>query len=98
MITRLSSFHDNNIKLKPSPAKTRELQQKLVADLDDRWSEFDKAAWWWPEDLSTQAAILGTIPVTGKDVLRQHITAYKQNILDTSNAMRIQGAMYLGRL
>jgi len=88
MVTRLSSFHDNNIKIKPSPEKVRELQQKLVADLDDRWSEFDKTAWWWPEDLNTEATILGTIPVTGKDVLRQHISAYKTNILESSNAMK----------
>jgi len=88
MVTRLSSFHDNNVKMKPSPEKVRELQQKLIADLDDRWSEFDKTAWWWPEDLNTEATILGTTPVTGKDVLRQHISAYKTNILETSNAMK----------
>jgi hypothetical protein len=88
MVTKLSSFHDNNIKLKPTPAKLGELQMKLVEDMDSRWSDFDKTAWWWPEDLNTEAMILGTIPASGAGTLRKDIDAYKKNILDTSNAMK----------
>src|SRR6266536_1395231 len=47
MVTRLSSFHDNNIRRQPTPAKLKELQEKLVEDMDNRWSEFDKMGWWW---------------------------------------------------
>lgn len=89
MVTRLSSFHDSNIRRQPSPEKLKQLQEKLVEDMDARWLEFDKTGWWWYQDLNDEAVILGIIPAVGTSTLRQHVNAYHANILATSNAMKM---------
>lgn len=89
MITRLSSFHDTNIRRQPSPEKLKQLQEKLVEDMDNRWLEFEKTGWWWYQDLNDEAVILGIIPAAGTSALRQHVNAYHANILATSNAMKL---------
>lgn len=89
MVTRLSSFHSNNIRRQPSPAKLQELQDKLIEDMDSRWSEFDKMGWWWYQDLYDEAVILGIIQPGESGKLRRDIDAYHDNILKTSNAMKL---------
>ena len=89
MVTRLSSFHDTNIRRQPSPEKLKQLQEKLVEDMDNRWLEFEKTGWWWYQDLNDEAVILGIIPAAGTSTLRQHVNAYHANILATSNAMKL---------
>jgi hypothetical protein len=89
MITRLSSFHDNNIRRQPTPEKLKELQEKLTEDMDNRWSEFERTGWWWYQDLNDEAVILHIIPAAGSGVLQQHVNAYHNNILATSNAMKL---------
>jgi hypothetical protein len=89
MVTRLTSFHDTNIRRQPPPEKLKQLQEKLVEDMDNRWLEFEKTGWWWYQDLNDEAVILGIIPATGTGALRQHVNAYHANILATSNAMKL---------
>jgi hypothetical protein len=89
MVTRLTSFHENNVRRSPAPDKLRELQEKLVEDMDSRWAEFEKTGWWWYQDLNDEAVILGMIPAEGSATLRQHVNAYHDNILATSNAMKL---------
>jgi hypothetical protein len=89
MVTRLNSFHDSNIRRQPSPEKLKQLQEKLVEDMDARWLEFDKTGWWWYQDLNDEAVILGIVPASGTSTLRQHVNAYHANILATSNAMKM---------
>src|SRR5205807_9074326 len=54
-----------------------------------RWLEFEKTGWWWYQDLNDEAVILGIIPTAGSGLLRKHIDAYHDNILATSNAMKL---------
>jgi hypothetical protein len=79
MVTRLTSFHENNVRRSPAPDKLRELQEKLVEDMDSRWAEFEKTGWWWYQDLNDEAVILGMIPAGGSATLRQHVNAYHDN-------------------
>jgi hypothetical protein len=88
MVTRVAMFHESNIRLKPPTAKLRELQDKLIEDMDSRYLEFDKLGWWWYRDLNDEAIILKIVPPAGSDSLRKDINAYGDNILKTSNALK----------
>jgi len=86
--TRVSMFHENNLRLKPSPEELRTARDKLIEDIDERYLEFEKAGWWWYRDLIDEAVILKIVPPNGSDQLREHINSYGQNMLDTTNALK----------
>jgi hypothetical protein len=85
--TRLGMFHNDNVRSKPTPAKLKEWQDKLGADMNDRYLEFEKTGWWWYRDLNDEAVILEIVPPTGSDKLRNDVNAYHTNILDTVKAL-----------
>lgn len=86
--TRVAMFHENNVRLKPSPVELRTLRDKLIEDMDARYLEFEKIGWWWYRDLNDEAIILNIVPSNGSDQLREHINSYGQNMLDTTNALK----------
>jgi hypothetical protein len=86
--TRVVMFHENNARLKPTPARLRELQDKLIEDMDSRYLEFEKTGWWWYRDLNDEAVILKIVPASGSDSLRNDVNAYGANILNTTNALK----------
>src|SRR5437660_10988526 len=71
LLTRVKMFDDNNTKLKPSNSKLKELQEKLVEDVDNRWLDWEKTGWWWYRTLNDEAVILELVPATGSDRLRK---------------------------
>jgi Mg2+ and Co2+ transporter CorA len=81
--TRLGMFHTDNVRLSPAPAKLDALRDKLSADMNDRYLEFEKNGWWWYRDLNDEAVVLEIVPPTGSDKLRSDVNAYHKNILDT---------------
>lgn len=85
--TRLGMFHSDNARLNPPPAKLKEWQDKLGADMNDRYLEFEKTGWWWYRDLNDEAVILEIVPPTGSDKLRNDVNAYHANILGTVKAL-----------
>ena len=85
--TRLGMFHSDNVRLKPASAKLKEWQDKLGADMNDRYLEFEKTGWWWYRDLNDEAVVLEIVPPTGSDKLRKDVNAYHTNILDTVKAL-----------
>jgi hypothetical protein len=87
IVTKLATFHDQNRRLKPSPAKVSERQDKLAEEVGNRYDEFEKTGWWWYRDLIDEAVILELVPPTGSDKLREDVNAYAKNILDTVNTM-----------
>jgi len=87
MVTKLATFHDENIRLKPSPAKLTERQDKLAESIASRYEEFEKTGWWWYRDLNDEAVILELVPATGSARLSKDVDAYAQNILQTVNAL-----------
>ena len=86
LITRLNMFHDDNTRLKPSPAQLSEQQEKLRDDMNGRYLEFEKTGWWWYRNLNDEAVILEIVPPSGSQKLRDDINAYAQNINDTVSA------------
>jgi hypothetical protein len=87
IVTRLATFHDENVRLKPSPAKLSDRQDKLAEEVSRRYEEFEKTGWWWYRDLIDEAVILELVPATGSDKLREHVNAYGANILQTVNTI-----------
>lgn len=87
IVTKLATFHDQNRRLKPSPAKLSERQDKLAEEVSNRYEEFEKTGWWWYRDLNDEAVILELVPPTGSDKLREDVNAYANNILETVNTM-----------
>ena len=83
LVTRLGIFHKDNIRLKPTPAKLTELQDKLADDMNSRYGEFEKNGWWWYRSLTEEAVILEIVPPGGSDRLRNDINAYADNITQT---------------
>jgi hypothetical protein len=83
LVTRLGIFHKDNIRLKPSPAKLEDLQDKLADDMNRRYGEFEKAGWWWYRSLGEEAVILQIVPRGGSDKLRNDVNAYADNITQT---------------
>lgn len=81
--TRLGMFHTDNVRLKPSPAKLKELQDKLSEDMNNRYLEFERTGWWWYRDLNDEAVILEIVPPTGSDKLRDDVNAYHANVVQT---------------
>lgn len=86
--TRLGMFHGDNVRLKPPPAKLKELQDQLAQDMNNRYLEFDKSGWWWYRALNEQAVILEIVPPTGSSKLRNHVEAYHDNIGQTVNVLQ----------
>jgi len=86
--TRLAMFHGDNVRLKPPPARLKELQDKLAQDMNDRYLEFEKTGWWWYRALNEQAVILEIVPPAGSDKLRSHVNAYHDNIGQTVNVLQ----------
>jgi hypothetical protein len=87
IVTKLSTLHDENRRLKPSPAKLSERQDKLAEEVSNRYEEFEKTGWWWYRDLNDEAVILELVPPTGSDKLREDVNAFANNILETVNTM-----------
>jgi hypothetical protein len=86
IVTRLGSFHNDNVRLKPSPARLSLLQDKLSEDINSQYAEFQKTGWWWYRDLNEEAVILEIVPATGSDKLKADVNAYGENILQTVSA------------
>lgn len=83
MVTRLGTFHKDNIRLKPSPARLPELQDKLRDDMNKLYADFEKVGWWWYGSLNDEAVILEIVDSGGLEKLRNDVTAYRQNIIQT---------------
>jgi len=83
LVTRLGIFHKDNIRLKPSPAKLGELQDKLADDMNAHYAEFEKNGWWWYRSLNDEAVILEIVPPGGSDKLGTDINAYADNVTQT---------------
>ena len=86
LITRLNMFHDDNVRLKPSPEKLGVFQDKLAEDMNSRYLEFEKTGWWWYRNLNDEAVILEIVSASGSQKLRDDINAYAQNINETVSA------------
>lgn len=89
LATRVAMFHENNIRLQPSPAELKVSREKLIEDMDARYLEFEKIGWWWYRDLNDEAVILHIVPPSGSDQLREHINSYGNNMLETTNALKL---------
>jgi uncharacterized membrane-anchored protein YhcB (DUF1043 family) len=85
--TRLGMFHTDNVRLSPSPAKLDGMRDKLGAEMNDRYLEFEKTGWWWYRDLNDEAVVLEIVPRTGSEKLRSDVNAYHSNILATVNLL-----------
>ena len=88
LLTRAKTFDENNPRMQPSADKLRELQEKLVEDMDNRWLEWEKTGWGWYRTLNDQAVILEIVPPTGSDKLREDVNRYGANMLSTTNAIK----------
>jgi hypothetical protein len=83
LVTRLGTFHKDNIRLKPSPAKLSILQDKLAENMSAQHAEFEKTGWWWDGSLKDEAVILEIVPSGGIDKLQRDVDAYAKNTYDT---------------
>ena len=87
LVTRLGTFHKDNIRLKPSPARLDELQDKLRDDMNKLYSDFEKVGWWWYGSLNDEAVILEIVAAGGLEKLRKDVDAYRENIRQTVAAV-----------
>ena len=83
LVTRLGTFHKDNIRLKPSAARLPELQDKLRDDMNKLYADFEKVGWWWYGSLNDEAVILEIVAPDGLDKLRNDVKAYRENIIQT---------------
>ena len=86
LVTRLGTFHKDNIRLKPSPPRLAELQDKLREDMNKLYTDFEKTGWWWYRSLNDEAVILEIVPQSGSDKLRLDVNLYGENIKETVKA------------
>lgn len=85
--SRLGIFHQDNIRLKPSPAELKQRQDRLAEDVNARYLEFDKVAWWWHKDLYQEAIILEIAPPDGSRKLGDDLAAYGDNVTKSVGAL-----------
>lgn len=88
IVTRINMFHDDNVRLRPSPQKLAGFQDKLADDLNRLYLEFEKNGWWWYRHLNDEAVILKIVPPSGSQKLRDDINAYANNITETVGAFQ----------
>lgn len=88
IVTRLNIFHDDNVRLRPSPKKLSELQDRLADDINSRYLDFEKNGWWWYRHLNDEAVIMKIVPPNGSEKLRKDIDAYALNVGETVGAFQ----------
>lgn len=92
LFTRLGMFHQDNIRLKPPSPELRRVQAKLADDMNNRYLEFDKEAWWWYKDIYEEARLLEVLPPEGTErsrKLRKDLDQYAENIRKSVTAIGV---------
>ena len=97
MRTRLGMFHQDNSRQKPSPTELKQRQDKLAEDINARYLEFDRTAWWWHKNLYQEAIILELTPPTGSGELLKRLDEYNKNVVDTVDALNKYWSASLSR-
>jgi hypothetical protein len=97
MRTRLGMFHQDNLRQKPSPTELKQRQDKLAEDINERYLEFDKVAWWWHKDLYQEAIILEITTPDGSQKLAASLSEYGKNVEESVNALNVFWAACLSR-
>lgn len=87
LVTWVGTFHKDNIRLKPSPPRFAELQDKLREDMNMLYADFERAGWWWYRNLNDEAVILEIVPQSGSDKLKHDVNLYGENIEGTVKAL-----------